>query len=193
MDVDLGGSELNKQYEILVCAGELMFGGLFKCNISQRLIDALNEGVRESPLSKMVDFLLLQDVTMTDIGGHQKKFNQIYVAKNNIIFIAQVSSEVKGRKLSAYPYRHKQPVGVTIYTAQIYQAQVYASPYVLKGQIYVETWGQVADTIESNDRFLPLTDVEVDTVLPGGGKHFDFVAINKERMISICEGPGSTQ
>jgi len=188
MDVDLGGSELNKQYEILVCTGELMFDGLFKCNISQRLIDALNEGVRESPISKMVDFLLLQGVTMSDISGHQKKFNHIYVAKNNIIFIAQVSSEIKGKKLSAYPYRRKQPVGVTIYTAQIYQAQVYASPYVLKGQIYVETGGQVADTIESRDRFLPLTGVEVDPAPSGGSSQFDFVAINKERIISICEG-----
>jgi hypothetical protein len=188
MDVDLGGSELNKQYEILVCAGEIILTGFFNCNISQRLIDALNEGVRESPLSKVVDFLPMQDVTMTDISGHKKKFNQIYVAKNNIIFIAQMSTEVKGKKLSAYPYRSKQPVGVTIYTAQIYQAQVHASPYVLKGQIYVETWGQVADTIESKDRFIPLTSVEVDPVLPGGGSQFDFVAINKERMISICEG-----
>jgi hypothetical protein len=188
MDVDLGGSELNKQYEVLVCAGELIFTGLFKCNISQRLIDALNEGVRESPLSKVVDFLPLQDVTMTDLSGHRKKFNHIYLAKNNIIFIAQVSSEVKGKKLSAYPYRRKQPVGVTIYTAHIFQAQVYASPYVLKGQIYVETWGQVADTIESRERFLPLTGVEVDPAPSGGSNQFDFVAINKERIISICEG-----
>jgi len=189
MDVDSSGSELNKQYEILVCAGELIFSGFFKCNISQRLIDALNEGVRESPLSKVVDFLPLQQVTMTDIAGHKESFSQIYVAKNNIIFIAQISGEIKGKKLNAYPYRKKQPVGVTIYTAQIYQAQVFASPYVLKGQMYVETWGQVADTIESKERFLPLTDVEVDPAPPGAGDHFDFVAINRERMISICGGP----
>jgi hypothetical protein len=188
MDTESDISESNKQYKILVCTGELVFEGLFHCNISQRLIDALNEGVRESPSSKMVDFLLMQGVTMTDISGHEKKFNQIYIARNNIIFIAQVSTEIRGHTFSSYPYRRKQPVGVTIYTAQIYQAQVYASPYVLKGQIYVETWGQVADTIESKERFLPLTNVEVDTVLPAGGKHFDFVAINKERIISICEG-----
>ncbi len=188
MDVDSGGSELNKQYRILVCAGELIFAGVFKCNISQRLIDALNEGVRESPLSKVVDFLPLQDVTMTDVSGSKKKFNHIYVAKNNIIFIAQVSTEVKGKKLSAYPYRSKQPVGVTIYTAQIYQAQVHASPYILKGQIYVETWGQVADTLENRERFIPLTNVKIDPALPGGENQFDFIAINRERIISICEG-----
>jgi hypothetical protein len=193
MDTESGGSELNKQYEIMVCTGELIFRGMFKCNVSQRLIDALNEGVRESPLSKVVDFLPLQGVTMTDISGRIKKFQQIYVAKNNIIFIAQVSSEVKGKKLNAYPYRRKQPVGVTIYTAQFYQAQVYASPYVLKGQIYVETWGQVADTIESKERFLPLTAVQVDPAPPGGGTGFDFVAINRERIISICEGAECAQ
>ncbi len=188
MDTESGVSELNKQYEILVCTSELIFEGTFKCNISQRLIDALNEGVRESPLSKVVDFLPLQDVMMTDVGGHRKKFGQIYVAKNNVIFIAQISSEVQGKKLNAYPYRRKLPVGVTIYAAQIFQAQVYASPYVLKGQIYVETWGQVADTIEGKERFIPLTQVEVDPPPPGGGQ-FDFIAINRERIISICEGP----
>lgn len=188
MDVDSGNSELNKQYEILVCAGELIFTGLFKCNISQRLIDALNEGIRESASSKMVDFLPMYDVTMSDIHGKAKKFNRIYVAKNNIIFIAQLSTEVKGKKLSAYPYRRKQPVGITIYTAQIYQAQVFASPYQLKGQIHVESWGQVADTIETKERFIPFTDVEVDPPTPGGRSKFDFVAINRERVISICEG-----
>ncbi|RPJ63397.1 MAG: hypothetical protein EHM12_02420 [Dehalococcoidia bacterium] len=188
MAVDRDFVELNKQYEILVCTGEVIFTGTFKCSISQRLIDALNEGVRETAVSKAVDFLPLHDVAMHDIHGNTKKFNRIFVSKHNIIFIAQLSTEIQGKKLNAYPYRKKQPVGVTIYTAQIYQAQVYASPYVIKGQMYVETWGQVADTIESKERFLPFTDVEVTPAPPGGGSKFDFIAINRERMISICEG-----
>lgn len=188
MDADLGGSELNKQYEILVCAGELIFTGLFKCNLSQRLIDALNEGIRESPSVKNVDFLPMYNVTMSDVRGNVKKFNRIYITKSNVIFVAQLSTEVKGKKLNAYPYRRKQPVGVTIYTAQIYHAQVFTSPYILKGQIHVESWGQVADTIESKERFLPFTDVEVSPSTPDGRSKFDFVAINRERVISICEG-----
>jgi len=188
MAVDKDCVELNKQYEILVCTGEVIFTGSFMCCLSQRLIDALNEGVRATTVSKAVDFLSLQNVTMNDIHGNTKKFNRIYVAKNNIIFVAQLSTEVKGKKLSAYPYRKKQPVGVTIYTAQIYHAQVYASPYIIKGQMHVETWGQVADTIESKERFLPFTDVEVTPAPPGGGSKFDFIAVNRERMISVCEG-----
>jgi hypothetical protein len=188
MDAETGVSELNKQYQILVCTSELIFEGTFKCNLSQRLIDALNEGVRESPVSKAVDFLPLEDVTISDVKGKKRKSPRIYIAKNNIIFVAQLSSEVKGKKLSAYPYRKKLPVGVTIYAAQMFMAQVYALPYVLKGQLYVETWGQVADTIETRDRFLPLTQVEVDPAPPGEGMQYDFVAINKERIISICEG-----
>jgi hypothetical protein len=125
---------------------------------------------------------------MKDTGGGKKKFSHIYIAKNNIIFIAQLATENKDRRLSAYPYRRKLPVGVTIYASQIFQAQVFASPYILKGQLYVETWGQVADTIETGERFLPLTDVEVDPAPPGESTQFDFVAINKERIISLCEG-----
>jgi hypothetical protein len=188
MGAETGGSELNKQYQILVCTSELIFEGTFKCNISQRLIDALNEGVRESPTAKAIDFLPLEDVTIQDAKGTKKKAARIYVAKHNVIFVAQMSTEVKGKQLNAYPYRKKLPVGVTIYAAQMFVAQVYALPYVLKGQLYVETWGQVADTIETHDRFLPLTQVEVQPSPPGEGIQYDFVAINKERIVSICEG-----
>jgi hypothetical protein len=188
MGAEMGSSDLSKQYQILVCTSELIFEGTFKCNISQRLIDALNEGVRESPTSKAIDFLPMENVTMVDIKGNKRKTSRIYVAKNNVIFVAQISGEVQGKKLNAYPYRQKLPVGVTIYAAQMFVAQVYALPYVLKGHLYVETWGQVADTIEAHEKFLPLTQVEVQPAPTGEGVQYDFVAINKERIISICEG-----
>jgi hypothetical protein len=185
---DSDSTELDKQYEIVVCAGELVFSGTFSCNFSQRLIDALNEGVRESPLSMLVDFLLLENATMTTGAGDRKRFPRIYIAKNNIAFVAEMAAEVPGKKLSAYPYRRKLPVGVTIYASQIHAAEVVASSYILRGKLFIETWGQVADTIETKDRFLPLTQVDVDPPLPDGGSQFSFVAINRLRIISICEG-----
>lgn len=188
MSAESGGSELRRQYEILVCTREMVFEGTFKCNASQRLIDALNRGVRESPMSKSVDFLPIEDVTITDVNSKKRKAPRIYICKKNIIFVAQMSGEVKGKKLSAYPYREKLPVGVTIHAAQLFMSQYNGLPYVLRGQLYVETGGQVVDSLETKDMFLPVTRVEIEPAPPGKGKQFDFVAINKEQIISICEG-----
>jgi hypothetical protein len=185
------GSDLVNKYKILACTGELVFTGTFIYGFEQRLIDALNEGVKTGASTKIVEFLPLEDVVMKAPEGDDQKFSQIYIAKSNIIFVAQSPSISREKPLSTYPFRQKTPVGVTIYAAQIYVAQVYAAPYVLKGQLYIDTWGQVVDAIESSDEFIPLTQVEITPALPDGSSKFDFIAINKQRIISISENPGS--
>lgn len=181
-------SEITRQTKVLVCTSEMIFEGNFSCNISQRLIDALNEGVRENQMSRLVNFLSMTDVTIWDVNGKVRKTERIYVAKNNVIFVAQKSSDAEDKRLSSYPYRKKLAAGVTIYAAQAIMSQKCAVPYILKGQLYVETWGQVADTIETEDMFLPMTQVEIEPAPAGQGRTFDFVAVNKARIISICEG-----
>jgi hypothetical protein len=52
MDAESVGSELYRQFDVLVCTGELLFSGSVRCDFSQRLIDALNEGVKEEPTFK---------------------------------------------------------------------------------------------------------------------------------------------
>ncbi len=184
MAVEAEGNEQQKNYEVLVCTGDLVYTGSFKYGFDQRLIDGLNEGIRSNAATKIVGFLPLTDATIIDRKGKETKQSLIYIAKNNIIFVGQVSSKAREKPLSTYPFREKLPIGVTIVAAQ-----VYAAPYKVKGRIYVDTWGQVADTIESPSRFLPLTQVEIDPPLPGGGSKFDFIAINKERIISLSETP----
>ncbi len=187
----MDSSDLVNKYKILACTGELVFTGTFVYGFEQRLIDAMNEGVKTSASTKIVDFLPLEDVIMTSKEGGDHKFNQIYIAKSNIIFVAQSPSVSRDKPLSTYPFRQKTPVDVTIYAAQIYVAQVFAAPYILKGRLYIDTWGQVVDAIESSDNFIPLTQVEITPDLPGGASKFDFIAINKQRIISISENPGS--
>ena len=155
------GSDLVNRYKILACTGELVFTGTFEYGFEQRLIDALNEGVKTGASTKIVDFLPLEDAVMTSERGGDQKVSQVYIAKSNIIFVAQSPSIAREKPLSTYPFRQKTPVGVTIYAAQIYVAQVYAAPYILKGDLYIDTWGQVADAIESSDNFIPLTQVEM--------------------------------
>jgi hypothetical protein len=177
------------RFEVMVCTGELVFTGIFKYGFEQRLIDALNEGVRLNPQVKIMDFVILQDAVMTGAGVKEKKYPQIYIAKHNIIFMAQITSKKREKPLTAYPFRPKTTLGVTIFAAQIYVAQTNAKPYQLKGEIYVDSWGQIADTLETGSQFIPLTNVEIEQAPPHVGNRFDFLAINKQRIISICENP----
>ena len=182
-------ASLDNRFEVMICTGELVFTGIFKYGFEQRLIDALNEGIRLNPQAKIVDFVILQDATMTGPGNLEKKFPQIYIAKHNIIFMAQVTSKKREKPMTGYPFRSKTSIGVTIFASQIYIAQTNAKPYILKGEIYVDSWGQIVDTLETGSQFIPLTNVKIDQAPPHVGSGFEFLAINKQRIISICETP----
>jgi hypothetical protein len=186
MDPEPVGSELYRQYDVLVCTGELLFGGRLSCNFSQRLIDALNEGVSEEPRSRTRDFLSLADVTITDLKGGTKAAPRLHISKNSIVFVAQASCVSPGKPLTGYPFRQKLSA-----TVMAYASGAAAKPYRINGCIYIDTWGQITDTLETEERFLPLTQAEIDPPLPGNLSHFDFVALNKERIISIGQVPGN--
>ena len=186
MDPESVSSELYRQFDVLVCTGELVFSGSLRCDFSQRLIDALNEGVKAETRSRIRDFLPLSDVTITDLKGGTTTVPRLHISKNNIIFVAQAMSITPGKPLTTYPFREKLPV-----TIMAYAAGAAATPYRMNGCIYIDTWGQITDTLETEDRFMPLTQAEIDPAMPGNRSHFDFVALNKERIVSICEMPGN--
>jgi hypothetical protein len=186
MDPEAVSSELYRQFDVLVCTGELVFSGSVRCDFSQRLIDALNEGVSEETRSRIRDFLPLSDVTITDLKGGTTTVPRLHISKNNIVFVAQARSITTSKPLTTYPFKQKLPM-----TIMAYAAGTAATPYRMSGCIYIDTWGQITDTLETEERFLPLTQAEIDPALPGNLSHFDFVALNKERVISIGEIPGN--
>jgi len=185
MDPESMNSDLYRQFDVLVCTGELVFSGSVRCDFSQRLIDALNEGVKAESRSRIRDFLPLSDVTVTDLNGGTTTAPRLHISKNNIIFVAQTRSIMPGKPLSSYPFREKLPVTIIAYAAG-----AAARPYRMNGCIYVDTWGQITDTLETEERFMALTQAEIYPAMPGNRCQFDFVALNKERIISIGEVPG---
>ena len=184
MDTESVNSELYRQFDVLVCTGELVFSGSLRCDFSQRLIDALNEGVKAETRSRIRDFLPLSDVTVSDLKGGTTTVSRLHISKNNIIFVAQSTSTTPGKPLSTYPFRQKLPVTITAYAAG-----AAATPYRMQGCIYIDTWGQITDTLETEERFMPLTQAEINPAMPGNRSKFDFVALNKERIVSIGEMP----
>ena len=186
MDPESVSSDLYRQFDVLVCTGELVFSGSVRCDFSQRLIDALNEGVRGETRSKIRDFLPMSDVTVTDLQGGITTVPCLHISKNNIIFVAQAKSITPGKPLTSYPFKEKLPV-----TIMAYVAGATSTPYTVYGCIFIDTWGKITDTLEIEERFIPLTQVQIDPAMPGNKCHFDFVALNKERIISIGEMPGN--
>jgi hypothetical protein len=169
-------SNLISQHEVKVCTGSCLFSGLLKCDDNQRLIDAINEGVLYGASAHSVRFLPLSKADVVDSKGEKKKFSDVYISKGDIIFLARGENEMKGRKLSSYPYKEKIAQRVTISAGQ----------YTIRGHVHIDTWGQLPDTIESELNFFPVTEVEIFPALFEGEHRFDFVAVNRDKITYIC-------
>jgi len=185
MDPESESCDLHRQFDVLVCTGELVFRGNMRCDFSQRLIDALNEGIRTETRSRVRDFLSLSNVTAINLKGDKTTVPCLHISKNNIIFVAQAKSITPDKPLTTYPFSQKLPVTVMAYAAGAATIQ-----FRINGCIYIDTWGQITDTLETEERFLPLTQAKIDPAMPGKRSRFDFVALNKERIVSIGEIPG---
>jgi len=182
MDPESEGSELHRQFDVLVCTGEMVFSGKMRCDFSQRLIDALNEGIRTETRSRLRDFLTLSEVTVKNPKGGKAAVPLLHISKNNIIFVAQARSVAPEKPLTTYPFSQKLPVTVMAYAAGAATIQ-----FRINGCIYIDSWGHITDTLETEERFIPLTQAKIAPAMPGNRSSFDFIALNKERIVSIGE------
>jgi hypothetical protein len=79
--------------------------------------------------------------------------------------------------------RPKSPIGVEIHLPM----------YILRGQMYAEAWQQILDVVDRADKFIALTDVEVYRTTDNAASTFDFVAVNRDKIIYVSESPNSTE
>jgi excisionase family DNA binding protein len=167
----------HKQVEVVACTDTCTFEGLTYCAYGQRLLDALNEGFEVSTLPLSKDFLPLSGVEVFTPDGTRQHLASAYIRKGSILFVAEKSESRWWSKNNMWPPREKVPVGV----------KVYFSLQTLVGKMHRDTWALLGDVLEANDRFLPLTDVEISPTIVNGESKFSFAAINKERIVSVFE------
>ena len=128
------------------------------------------------------DFLPLTEVEVLFPDKSKEHMASTYVRKTNILLVAEKSGgqpeavDVKGTP-RVYPMREKKPIGV----------EVYMSLYTLVGSMHGEMWQQLLDTLNRDERFLPLTNVNISPPLATGESRFDFVAINKDQIFYVGE------
>jgi len=138
------------------------------------------------PLGK--DFLPLVQVDVSFPNREKEFTSAAYVRKSSILFVGEKSEgqpsilEIKDRP-KVYPVRPKTPMAT----------EIHMPLYILRGQMYAEAWQQILDVVDRADKFLALTNVEVCRTLDNATSTFDFVAVNRDKIIYVCESSNSTE
>ena len=174
---------------VAVCTAELTAVGYTYCLQAQRLLDVLNKGLDDGAARSQAsvravigkDFVPLMEAKIVFRTGVQRYVASTNIRKANILFVAEIS----GGQPEASSVRELLKV-----TKKPVATDVHVPPYHLVGRMHAEIWEQLTDHLEGHDRFLPLTDVGVMPKLVNVESRFDFVAINKDRVVYIGESAG---
>lgn len=167
---------------VVVCAVSGTFVGTTYHINDQRLLDALNGGFVAKALRMGKDFMPLTEVEAYTPNGKRTTLPCIYIRKSNIFFVGEKRAESKvavDGKRRAHLLRRKMQTGT----------EVHMPPYVLQGNVHVEIWEELLDTIDRDQRFMPLTEVKINPAPAGGTSAFDFVAVNKDHVVYLSESP----
>ena len=178
----LEGDARLRQVEVAVFTETCTLTGHTYCMKFQRLLDSLNQDFMPNSLPIGKDFIPLTDVEMSFPSLKREFMTSIFVRKASILFVGEKSEpqpkmpETEGRP-KIYPVRTKNPIG----------AEVHMPLYTLTGQMYAEVWQKLLDAVDRADRFIPLTNAEINPTLNNTALAFDFVAINRDKIIYIGE------
>jgi hypothetical protein len=182
------GNAKLRQVKVLVCTETCILSGYTYCMNHQRLLDALNQGFIANSLPIGKDFVPLTKVEVSFPNREREFMASICVRKASILFVGQKNegqpkiSEVQDG-LKIYPVRTKKTI----------EAEIHIPLYTLTGQMYGEVWQQILDVVDRADRFLPLTNVEVCPTPDIGVSTFDFVAVNRDKIVYVCESSEQTK
>jgi hypothetical protein len=177
-----------RQVKVQVCTETRIISGYTYRMNHQRLLDTLNQGFTANSLPIGKDFVPLTKVEVYFPNRERQFMASICLRKADILFVGQTNegqpktSEVQDRS-KIYPVR----------TKKIIEAEIHMPLYTLTGQMYAEVWQQILDVVDRADRFLPLTNVEICPTPDIGTSTFDFVAVNRDKIIYVCESSERTK
>jgi hypothetical protein len=169
-----------RQVTVVVCTATATFAGHTYHLKQQRLSDVLNKGFSVDLSRIGGDFLPLNEVEIFFPDGSKRSMTSVYIRKTTILFVAEVRQLTMAAlkdKPKIYPVKATKPIRI----------EVFMPGYTLVGKIHGETWHQLSDAINRDVIFLPLTNVEISPGLAIGESRFDFVAINKDRIVFVGE------
>lgn len=172
-----------RKVPVVVCTTAGIFVGDTYRLEEQRLLDALNRGFVARALRMAGDFMPLTAVEAYLPNGRKTSLASIHVQKASILFVGEKGCGPQETVAGIREYRKTQLLRNKTYMG----AELHVPPYVLEGCVYVETWGELPEAVETDTRFLPLTRVKIRPVLSGGESTSGFVAVNKNKILYITE------
>jgi hypothetical protein len=167
-----------RRVPVVVCTATCTFAGHTYRLQQQRLLDVLNK----KALRVGRDFVPLAEVQLFFPDGRTLHRTSTYVRKASVLFVAE-GSEVRpelpdgGEKRIKSVIRKKKPIA----------AEIHMPLYVLSGEMHGEMWQELLGTLDGDETFIPLTNVEVSPPLATGESRFAFVAVNKNQTTYIGE------
>lgn len=178
----LEGNSNLKQLKVVICTETCTLTGRTYCMSHQRLLDVLNQDFTSNLLPIGKDFIPLTDAEISFPGREGESIASIYVRKGSILFVAEESEHQTdqsgtGDKPRIYLTKPKSSL----------EAEIHIPSYTLKGQIYGHELQKLLDVVDRSDRFLPLTNVEICPALNNAASKFDFVTVNRDKIIYVCE------
>ena len=156
--------------------------GYVYCPCQQRLLDALNGiPIRASFNYK---FLPVSEAEIRYPDGKEETVQSVHINKANILFVREVEdgqTQGLGGQVGhkVYPYVPKPSVAVKLCMPL----------YTMTGQMHCTERRRVADVLNSEQRFIALTNVEICPLAGKSESGVSFVAVNKEQILSLAEEP----
>jgi hypothetical protein len=169
---------------VVVFTDRNVFKGYISHAISERFLDILNQGSVLNQPCLNNDFLPLNDVEIYNLDGEKEKENGVtdcVLNKNNVLVVAEgrlACEELPPAKPFRYTlFRRKEPIWVKIQMQDL----------TITGQVHVRQGEDPMKVLEMNKIFLPVTIAMISSTANSGQFEFDFIAFNKNQIISISK------
>ena len=151
--------------------------GYVSCPSQRRLLDLLN-GI---PFNSD-EFLRVSFAQMRFPDGTEAAVQSAHINKANILFLKEIGDEHRGLGSQVGPQPYPYVAKPTTKAVKLYMPF-----YTLTGQIQCTERRRVVDMLNSELRFLALTNVEICPLAGSSESGINFVAVNKGQILSLAE------
>jgi len=170
---------------VLIFTEKNVFEGYTTHSVSERFLDILNHGSTENRPNLTRDVLALNEVEIIDPDGKRDNVpGACLLLKNNTLVVAEKPfSSCEPPPSRPFPFasfRLKKPVPVNI---QIQDLNI-------TGEVYISQSESSLMALEMDQLFIPVTNAVISHHFRGVQTEFDFIAVNKNRIVSISEISG---
>ena len=167
-----------EQLKVCVYTPTCMLSGYIYCLHKQRLLDLLN-GVMVGGLRANADFLPVTEATSHTLNDVETSMQFAFINKANILFISEIKQHGEPGREASY----ELPLAVEKFPII---AKFHMPSYILNGQMHCTKRQRLSDLLNTKDRFLPMTNVDI--VPPSGIRQSAvFVAVNKAQIVYAQE------